>query len=123
MSDSNTTNVGIPIIDYPDDEITLEYHQTFTLICECKKPITWNKSIDIIEAPNIDITYEDTGFEEIPYRSILKIENATYKEVGEYYCVHKDVDPTVHDIELLKSEFKAQSIYVYVQGLILFSPY
>lgn len=69
---------------------------------------------DIQEYETFDATY--------PYGSKLELKDITSYHVGEYYCINSDqiLDEHLMEYDNLKLNHKASSIYVFVEGNIIF---
>lgn len=68
-----------------------------------------------------EIIHDDPQEDENIYRSYLTLKSATVENVGRYYCVFNESikeDEYEYEYEEQVLDYKASSIYVYVNGKV-----
>ncbi|XP_049548716.1 vascular endothelial growth factor receptor 1-like [Anopheles darlingi] len=115
IGDGQDVALNSPIIEWPTDEVVLEFGKTWNVTCICNHPIVW-KPFDSEynwDPPNINISIHNTTNIKMPYGATLTIMNASALMVGRYYCVHSQKQQ--EDLDEMIAENVASSINVYVE--------
>lgn len=124
FNENVAVELGAPLIIPLKEEVILEENSDYTIRCEDTEEIIWKYPKDTVFAEEKKYKPED---EKRNYGTSLTLTHVNYLNVANYYCVKasalkKDLD-LMEDSELndLANKNLASSIYIYVNGKILFN--